>query len=168
MRGTHHARRAIVDKGVDHPRACGEHDVLSDRVEYETGSSPRMRGTRLGFDSQDRHWGIIPAHAGNTKRHAALRRSFRDHPRACGEHQYSHMHGFGLTGSSPRMRGTPDTAGPCRSTARDHPRACGEHKDIQGFFPGYSGSSPRMRGTQAQLRSGHREEGIIPAHAGNT
>ena len=33
----------------DHPRVCGEHDVVGVRVIIGQGSSPRMRGTRLGL-----------------------------------------------------------------------------------------------------------------------
>ena len=29
----------------DHPRACGEHIIIMDKLAVEQGSSPRMRGT---------------------------------------------------------------------------------------------------------------------------
>ena len=50
----------------DHPRACGEHfpdDVRSERV---SGSSPRLRGTRVAHGPNLAQHGIIPALAGNT------------------------------------------------------------------------------------------------------
>ena len=34
----------------DHPRGCGEHEQLADRVIRGEGSSPRMRGTPSGWD----------------------------------------------------------------------------------------------------------------------
>ena len=50
----------------DHPRVCGEHEnvvVLNNGLE---GSSPRVRGTRLGILRPEHGVGIIPACAGNT------------------------------------------------------------------------------------------------------
>ena len=51
----------------DHPRACGEHPLEGGPVYVLPGSSPRMRGTpfqrEVGWDA----YGIIPAHAGNTR-----------------------------------------------------------------------------------------------------
>ena len=51
--------------------------------------------------------GIIPAHAGNTTAAAKPNTCDRDHPRACGEHRLIDSSRIGLSGSSPRMRGTP-------------------------------------------------------------
>ena len=50
---------------------------------------------------------------------------------------------------------------------RAHPRGCGEHlKDVLG--PAFSwGSSPRVRGTSRLPFWPNREEGLIPAGAGN-
>ena len=91
-------------------------------------------------------------------------------------------------GSSPRMRGTrygirritmctgiiPAHAGntvdpfPKRRRPEDHPRACGEHICINGTSLSSGGSSPRMRGTLGISMFSHTNDGIIPAHAGNT
>ena len=51
---------------------------------------------------------------------------------------------------------------------RDHPRACGEHYNGQTKNFRVTGSSPRMRGTLAPLSHMVQDQGIIPAHAGNT
>ena len=93
-----------------------------------------------------------------------------------------------LTGSSPRMRGTPLRSG-CRllrsgiipahagntraslrrrTGTRDHPRACGEHLDMRVTIAPIAGSSPRMRGTPMVVCRSCWLCGIIPAHAGNT
>ena len=172
----------------DHPRACGEHLVLSPCTTCDQGSSPRMRGTPAVDDVHHRLVGIIPAHAGNT-RHGAYVRTLRwDHPRACGEHAGISLHDQGATGSSPRMRGTltpallaslrhgiiPAHAGnticvPLRWIApRDHPRACGEHLLFLLASASSQGSSPRMRGTHVGRIRNKQMRGIIPAHAGNT
>ena len=50
----------------DHPRACGEHFTPAGGVQYDRGSSPRLRGTRDGAAGRYSHCGIIPALAGNT------------------------------------------------------------------------------------------------------
>ena len=34
--------------GGDHPRVCGEHDVVNMSDSTDKGSSPRMRGTLVG------------------------------------------------------------------------------------------------------------------------
>ena len=151
----------------DHPRACGE--LLWDSSDpcSESGSSPRMRGTRecagrLGSKSR-----IIPAHAGNSVCRWSPHQTISDHPRACGELGRSRPEWAEEFGSSPRMRGTrgrlwadargariiPAHAGNSCAVmlagrgASDHPRACGELRDLDVDERHYFGSSPRMRGT---------------------
>ena len=147
-----------------------------------------MRGT-LDETSGDRYeLGIIPAHAGNTIVAKLKKYAWRDHPRACGEHYKSATIGGTETGSSPRMRGTPDQKlkkkqedgiipahagntpplGLEPRTHGDHPRACGEHSSAPSAVLSRSGSSPRMRGTPRHRGEEHVRRGIIPAHAGNT
>ena len=94
----------------------------------------------------------------------------------------------GLTGSSPRGRGThhqraqddlpgrfiPARAGntPNRSiwptTDTVHPRAGGEHRNARRIYGLSAGSSPRGRGTPSFRSTGPRHERFIPARAGNT
>ena len=193
MRGTlRHARLAIKSGGIipayagntevvsfhsmpigDHPRVCGEHVVsVSGRV-TDSGSSPRMRGTRVILFLPSHDIRIIPAYAGNTS--AARRREYMrwDHPRVCGEHITPNPFANAVLGSSPRMRGTrnasrsgtiscgiiPAYAGNTRTNNRhpcgawDHPRVCGEHELQPLNTSQQSGSSPRMRGTHARIRS---------------
>ena len=54
--------------------------------------------------------GIIPAHAGLTYPRGLLAQSVGDHPRACGAHFENGQHTMDLTGSSPRMRGSPHSS----------------------------------------------------------
>ena len=111
---------------------------------------------------------IIPADAGNTESSELVRVETRDHPRGCGEHASRVAEILTFTGSSPRMRGTPDAGLACRVAVRiipadagntllspgrhvgdlDHPRGCGEHT--------------------LYLRIGEHGQWIIPADAGNT
>ena len=152
----------------DHPRVCGEHMPCGARRRPESGSSPRMRGTRNVMTTVTLPLGIIPAYAGNTRNQNVLRLSrgiipayagntdvadaeflrHRDHPRVCGEHSNRVGDWFATLGSSPRMRGTRDV---CNSGLAVN-----------------QGSSPRMRGTLMARLHQHPRAGIIPAYAGNT
>ena len=158
----------IRPDGRDHPRVCGEHLPTASVFHPLTGSSPRMRGTR------------IPCY-----RSAGAN---RDHPRVCGEHLRAEIYCSILWGSSPRMRGTrhhrfrrgvgpwiiPAYAGNTRLSSKkgypsgDHPRVCGEHALFASAKADPLGSSPRMRGTRAVCKRQSRPVGIIPAYAGNT
>ena len=91
----------------DHPRACGEHRNDMYLMKTQTGSSPRMRGTRIRAERGRAKNGIIPAHAGNTCVLFFFVMLSRDHPRACGEHELPEVEIDFQSGSSPRMRGTP-------------------------------------------------------------
>ena len=147
-----------------------------------------MRGTPLCRIGCFRIHGIIPAYAGNTRSAFARHTSMRDHPRVCGEHSVVCSARWSLTGSSPRMRGTPRArpgqhmdrgiipayAGNTHTQvknellSRDHPRVCGEHRSWDHFAMIPAGSSPRMRGTLLSTAGELDVAGIIPAYAGNT
>ncbi len=131
----------------DHPRACGAHISRFLTLLIFAGSSPRMRGSHIGILCFKLMVGIIPAHAGLTRRNRNAGLASRDHPRACGAHLYSVSLCKIFLGSSPRMRGSrrllkllsalcgiipahagltiPVTSNPI--VLRDHPRACGAH-----------------------------------------
>ena len=151
----------------DHPRVCGEHNPSASSRHFLAGSSPRMRGTPFFGFLQLAGEGIIPAYAGNTHDGTTIQLHCRDHPRVCGEHCLIDSSRIGLSGSSPRMRGTPAAdsasgalrgiipayAGNTRNLRLflylrgDHPRVCGEHFSTFGVISSHGGSSPRMRGT---------------------
>ena len=153
-----------------------------------TGSSPRMRGTRLIYASGSLTVGIIPADAGNTWESGAMLSTCRDHPRGCGEHIVFICKYPLMAGSSPRMRGTliidnannavigiipadaGNTMGPSGTVLlnADHPRGCGEHSLLVLWLACQVGSSPRMRGTPTFSASPGSRTGIIPADAGIT
>ena len=167
MRGTRPHSAAERWSRPVHPRACGEHCLDISVSVAHSGSSPRMRGTldKIVVDfAQPR---FIPAHAGNTGERFTQAVNQSVHPRACGEHNTVPHSPQLISGSSPRMRGTPGglrpqslrqrfipahagnthPAGQEQTHPRVHPRACGEHIEAASATIVIAGSSPRMRGT---------------------
>ena len=110
------------------------------------------------------------------------------HPRGCGEHRKVWLPRPCGVGSSPRVRGTPDTgrhrldavrfipAGAgntwpgtyCTNQAAVHPRGCGEHTLPNSTKARCIGSSPRVRGTLSRCPLLLLVTRFIPAGAGNT
>ena len=171
-----------------HPRVCGEHAVPASDVVLTSGSSPRVRGTLARDPGGHRLRRFIPACAGNTVLFAAARGRKSVHPRVCGEHCGSGGRRPQHSGSSPRVRGTPNEqrvgvdllrfipacAGNTMlvrfhaGATPVHPRVCGEHVIAPVNDKHVTGSSPRVRGTlDARLPSDYVTR-FIPACAGNT
>ena len=171
-----------------HPRACGENaddDAGDDAVD---GSSPRVRGKRLGGGMRWRSLRLIPARAGKTWGWRRGRRRGGAHPRACGENPPGATEGRRPTGSSPRVRGKqcgrcptlrrcgliparagktkPSPSAPANSAA--HPRACGENYTPELVMLDEAGSSPRVRGKPSRRSRRRRWPRLIPARAGKT
>ena len=158
------------------------------RLALAGGSSPRMRGKRVGTDFGDNRVGLIPAHAGKTPCPVSARSLPGAHPRACGENPPVNSHCVWHDGSSPRMRGKlrvgrnalpiegliPAHAGKTRRfdpqphRCGAHPRACGENGLLRGRGSRHQGSSPRMRGKPHARAARARHGRLIPAHAGKT
>ena len=171
-----------------HPRGCGEHGAGGVIGAWPGGSSPRVRGTPRGAVGGEIPCRFIPAGAGNTHRSNVAPTATSVHPRGCGEHTTSISRREGTTGSSPRVRGTPERpwnagimvrfipAGAGNTTgirshrrARTvHPRGCGEHCGQERAGRYDRGSSPRVRGTQLKPLVKKKRERFIPAGAGNT
>ena len=130
---------------------------------------------------------FIPACAGNALPALPPKDSPAVHPRVCGERYKYVDQGFGLIGSSPRVRGTRDAhvfrrhlprfipacAGnavrraPTAWKSPVHPRVCGERSTRDLIRSSVPGSSPRVRGTQLISAAQQITERFIPACAGN-
>ena len=167
---------------------CGEHTCCVTAKSWAMGSSPHVRGALVTMPGMRSGRGIIPACAGSTRLVLPLLRTFRDHPRMCGEHPIFDHWQARATGSSPHVRGAhrrqpqlrqragiiPACAGStCWSrstsrTVRDHPRMCGEHFDAGDLEVHVGGSSPHVRGAPRVERLEPEKSGIIPACAGST
>ena len=153
-----------------------------------SGSSPLTRGKRLSAQKPSTASGLIPAHAGKTRRRHSGCMAARAHPRSRGENFASTVPMVLAGGSSPLTRGKPGQARKCLEgvrlipahagkTARltcspwagwAHPRSRGENST--GSLPdeGLEGSSPLTRGKRARYRSCTLGARLIPAHAGKT
>ena len=130
----------------DHPRLCGEKFHRPFNTNRLLGSPPPMRGKDIHSECPKFRYRITPAYAGKRQLRQCRLRSFRDHPRLCGEKYFVGQSCFCYKGSPPPMRGkaikrrsetrsariTPAYAG--KSSSRvfefrvrgDHPRLCGE------------------------------------------
>ncbi|ENO18103.1 hypothetical protein HMPREF9004_1134 [Schaalia cardiffensis F0333] len=171
-----------------HPRSRGEHSapvILSAPI---AGSSPLTRGARRFPHGCHETGGLIPAHAGSTRRHRRGPQTRWAHPRSRGEHFRMAASSACVTGSSPLTRGAPQTlddsrncgglipahAGSTnidythRASSTAHPRSRGEHLRCNPLLLRSDGSSPLTRGAPATAQYDARLPGLIPAHAGST
>ena len=167
---------------------CGEHRSIVGIGVACQGSSPHVRGARLGSTLNAAAMGIIPACAGSTLSLSTTQALRWDHPRMCGEHD-SRPSSFGIwPGSSPHVRGArrvchgasighgiiPACAGSTSTQSNrmeqngDHPRMCGEHPSPPRRTHGHRGSSPHVRGALQHRERAFFLLGIIPACAGST
>ena len=149
-----------------HPRSRGENAVL-ERVDGEgAGSSPLTRGKHHVSAPRVRLVGLIPAHAGKTRRRTRFTSSRWAHPRSRGENMQPRATASSLVGSSPLTRGKhwghhttidingliPAHAGKTKERTRGrrvfraHPRSRGENLKVSLVPPATAGSSPLTRG----------------------
>ena len=151
-----------------HPRSRGENCARLDRTEASGGSSPLTRGKPAIVGWSEVVEGLIPAHAGKTKRSTTLTRACAAHPRSRGENRRRTEAWRSTVGSSPLTRGKllaavfhegrprliPAHAG---KTCVASTCACGER------------AHPRSRGENPLHDPlGSLHQGLIPAHAGKT
>ena len=150
------------------------------------GPSPRVRGSPVGGLLARDRGGSIPACAGKPGRCPGSGAGRRVHPRVCGEADLLDALGKGVSGPSPRVRGSrpgwsppsgrwgsiPACAGKpprCRARHRHagvHPRVCGEARPGSPRRSAVPGPSPRVRGSHAQPKRRGSAIGSIPACAG--
>ena len=88
-----------------HPRSRGENGYSGEGSENFSGSSPLTRGKRTRSRTACRPPGLIPAHAGKTRRRRRARRGRRAHPRSRGENMKKADAEALKQGSSPLTRG---------------------------------------------------------------
>ena len=138
------------------------------RSSSDSGSSPRVRGTRADLVAEEPARRFIPACAGNSSPSSPALRSATVHPRVCGELFSGGGQWDGEDGSSPRVRGTRSGPRARRSWRSVHPRVCGELFKRLAQPVHHRGSSPRVRGTHSVRPSKAVLLRFIPACAGNS
>ena len=146
-----------------------------------------MRGTHRRFHISAPLNRFIPASAGNAVAGSPGKALAAVHPRECGERALISGCAARCNGSSPRVRGTPDTdpffwhvsrfipasAGNAMRSHRAarrcavHPRECGERAGPGAPMERRAGSSPRVRGTRTIRADRSAWVRFIPASAGN-
>ena len=134
----------------DHPRLCGEKNIVVLKGEQKLGSPPLVRGKVSSISYTPPSYGITPACAGKSIDNDTSSLLVKDHPRLCGEKKVSNLSIGKEKGSPPLVRGkesgndkekqklriTPACAGKSSSVvtkysdAKDHPRLCGEKCSI--------------------------------------
>ena len=92
-----------------HPRAYGENQFTFPSEQVQRGSSPRIRGKLRGLCVLRFRLGLIPAHTGKTPWPHDKQMPYRAHPRAYGENSSPKPLLALAVGSSPRIRGKPET-----------------------------------------------------------
>ena len=90
-----------------HPRSRGENARRGGPITSGPGSSPLTRGKLCSCLLRCCGRGLIPAHAGKTRRGRHSDETQRAHPRSRGENLYCGKRGFDGRGSSPLTRGKP-------------------------------------------------------------
>ena len=184
--GEPHRRRGAGGCARVYPRGCGGAPLQNPQQDFQTGLSPRVRGSRQTQQRVLALEGSIPAGAGEPK--YSSRRGYLKgvYPRGCGGARISTRRAHNGVGLSPRVRGSPAStilpgmvlgsipagAGePPRCSASlaargVYPRGCGgagcaPHSDL--LCPGLS---PRVRGSRLLFSVLLLLEGSIPAGAG--
>ena len=104
-----HGRR---DRSRAHPRSRGENRMRRVRSFQRRGSSPLTRGKRSSQVDMRSSRGLIPAHAGKTRRSDPRSPHPKAHPRSRGENMAKPGEDMQATGSSPLTRGKQGTLGP--------------------------------------------------------
>ena len=151
-----------------HPHSRGENPTLSWASGEVTGSSPLTRGKR--FDPVGAHdlRGLIPTHAGKTRRALAVQRGSRgSSPLTRGKR--GRRRGEPVTARLiPTHAGKTPTPGTREEPEAAHPHSCGENPVFLEIPGKGTGSSPLTRGKRVAPPGPLRGPGLIPTHAGKT
>ena len=83
--GKSHTGRFPARSAWDHPRMCGEKNLVFSVNSKKVGSPPHVRGKGAKITARRRSIGITPACAGKSDHGLFVRTLAGDHPRMCGE-----------------------------------------------------------------------------------
>ena len=188
-----HAGKTIMEQTADahgaaHPHSRGENPPAFPGWKRGRGSSPLTRGKRLSGSDDRLDLGLIPTHAGKTRRLGPDPGRPWAHPHSRGENETAEGIEIEARGSSPLTRGKrrargrvhrqgrliPTHAGKTSPStragiaSRAHPHSRGENARRGGPITSAPGSSPLTRGKPDDARVFGEYNGLIPTHAGKT
>ena len=168
-----HAGKTVVSSMTSasmtaHPRSRGENVSPPGVRAPAQGSSPLTRGKPLRVRQAREREGLIPAHAGKTRRICGTATPTWAHPRSRGENRQSRSKAPPMSGSSPLTRGKPPPQHKPNRPRWAHPRSRGENRDGVLKSMSIGGSSPLTRGKRQYREYSDWSPGLIPAHAGKT
>ena len=103
--GKRWTRSPVSTSSRDHPRACGEKNIVRKASFDPQGSPPRVRGKVSSSVLVPVSMRITPARAGKSYHSRNVLVIVRDHPRACGEKTAVTINQLRQAGSPPRVRG---------------------------------------------------------------
>ena len=128
-----------------HPRSRGENRSTRGTSRNDTGSSPLTRGKQPASAYLVFMVGLIPAHAGKTRRNPGARANRRAHPRSRGENAAGIEATIRDEGSSPLTRGKLSSSPSLRLGGRLIPAHAGKTTPQTPKHPA-GGAHPRSRG----------------------
>ena len=128
-----------------HPRSRGENERVVKNFAALSGSSPLTRGKRMRPGLSHRAAGLIPAHAGKTRKRAWKNRQRPAHPRSRGENSGGCDPPQLPRGSSPLTRGKPSHCRFERCGGRLIPAHAGKTLRAASSTPSRT-AHPRSRG----------------------
>ena len=132
------------------------------------GSSPLTRGKPVSLASPSLSAGLIPAHAGKTRRPRLSLQFVGAHPRSRGENHKNQPNHGPKPGLIPAHAGKTDRHQDAHPPGWAHPRSRGENSGCCGPPHVPRGSSPLTRGKRISRERETPDRGLIPAHAGKT
>ena len=131
--GKSRSTRPVRRRGQDHPRLCGEKEVLDLRLNLLEGSPPPMRGKVPAAFCHNFQPRITPAYAGKRSTYMLPDVGAWDHPRLCGEKSALPIAALSDSGSPPPMRGKEDNGHTSSRFSRITPAYAGKRNRIFVF-----------------------------------
>ena len=116
--------------GTDHPRTCGENLNKSALMYWREGSPPHLRGKQLKIYPMHFNDRITPAPAGKTRKLTLKPTVSMDHPRTCGENNWTVYKRCSGWGSPPHLRGKLKLKKSIKTATRITPAPAGKTQPI--------------------------------------
>ena len=161
-------RRSRPRRSPAHPHSRGENLTGNAQSIRESGSSPLTRGKRL-YERRGRYSaGLIPTHAGKTRRPRGTTRGRRAHPHSRGENATNEDPASAYSGSSPLTRGKRRSSPTLPQGTGLIPTHAGKTPETSRQ-PSWVAAHPHSRGENDQGdRQAADRRWLIPTHAGKT